>query len=188
MTEALRDADEDTFAELVEPYRRELHAHCYRLLGSVHDADDALQETLLRAWKGIDRFEPRAPVAAWLYRIATNVCLRMLEQAQRRPEPVDAHLEPYPDPATEGADPAVEAAVMRRFQAAWDDVDIDAIVALLAEDALMTMPPEAFRVAGATEIGAFFATVPLGGRLERIRLRPARANGQPALAAYADEA
>src|SRR5436309_1817943 len=73
-----------------------LHAHCYRLLGSVHDAADAMQETLLRAWRGLDRFEPRAPLGAWLYRIATNVCLRMLE---RRPqvEYVDEWLEPYPE-------------------------------------------------------------------------------------------
>jgi RNA polymerase sigma factor (sigma-70 family) len=82
---AARAGEERAFVELTAPHRAALHAHCYRLLGSLHDADDALQETLLRAWRGIDRFEPRAPVAAWLYRIATNVCLRMIEQRRRRP-------------------------------------------------------------------------------------------------------
>src|SRR3989442_7713953 len=97
---AARGGDERAFVELTSPHRLALHVHCYRLLGSLHDADDALQETLLRAWRGIDRFEPRAPIAAWLYRIATNVCLRMLEQ-RRRGRAVDAHLEPYPQQAGE---------------------------------------------------------------------------------------
>src|SRR5439155_1062781 len=82
--------DERAFVELTSPHRQALHVHCYRLLGSLYDADDALQETLLRAWRGIERFEPRSAVAAWLYRIATNVCLRMLEQRTRTPAPVDA--------------------------------------------------------------------------------------------------
>ena len=76
---------------------------------------------------------------------------------------------------------------MRRFQEAWDAVDIDGIVALLVDDALLTMPPEGARVEGAAAIGAFFATQPLEGRLDGIRLLPGRANGQPALAAFADE-
>src|SRR5918996_2525707 len=93
-----RTGDERAFVELTAAHRGALHAHCYRLLGSVHDADDALQETLLRAWRGIDRFEPRAPVAAWLYRIATNVSLRLLEQRGRHAAAaIDGHLEPYPD-------------------------------------------------------------------------------------------
>jgi RNA polymerase sigma-70 factor (ECF subfamily) len=75
---------------------------------------------------------------------------------------------------------------MRRFQEAWEAVDIEGLVSLLADDALMTMPPEAMRVSGASGIGSFFATVPLEGRLDRIRLRSGRANGQPALAAYAE--
>jgi DNA-directed RNA polymerase specialized sigma24 family protein len=94
---AARPGDERAFVELTSPLRPALHAHCYRLLGSVHDADDGLQETLLRAWRGIERFEPRAPLAAWLHRIATNVCLRMIEQRARTPAPIDLHLEPYPE-------------------------------------------------------------------------------------------
>ena len=265
---AARAGDEQAFVRLTSPHRPSLHRHCYRLLGSVHDADDALQETLLRAWQAVERFEPRSPLGAWLYRIATNVCLRMLEQRTRLPATsVDAHLEPYPQQlvddlgpdrlaeeresiglafvaamqllppkqratlvlrdvlgwsAREVADllddsvaavnsalqrarqrldreradgslarmhapfPKSEAAVMRRFQEAWDAVDIDGLVSLLAGDALMTMPPEGMRVVGAAGIGEFFATVPLAGRLDRIRLIPGRANGQPFLAAYAD--
>jgi RNA polymerase sigma-70 factor (ECF subfamily) len=108
---AARGGDERAFVELTSPHRSALHAHCYRLLGSLHDADDALQETLLRAWRGIDRFEPRAPVAAWLYRIATNVCLRMLEEHRRRDaDSIDAHLQPYPEPiSAEGSGPEVAA-------------------------------------------------------------------------------
>jgi RNA polymerase sigma-70 factor (ECF subfamily) len=84
-------------------------------------------------------------------------------------------------------DARAEAEAMRRFQVAWDAVDIDGIVALLADDALLTMPPEGARVPGAQAIGAFLATQPLQGRLDRIRLLPTRADGQPVLAAYADE-
>src|SRR6266850_143499 len=101
---AARGGDERAFVELTSPYRRALHAHCYRLLGSLHDADDALQETLLRAWRGIDRLEPRAELSSWLYRIATNVCLRMIEQRGRRAA-VDARLQPYPDALLEPETP-----------------------------------------------------------------------------------
>ncbi len=91
-------SDVEAFVRLTGSHRPALHLHCYRILGSLHDADDALQETLLRAWRNIERFEPRATLSAWLYRIATNVCLRMLERRSRdATATVDGHLEPYPD-------------------------------------------------------------------------------------------
>jgi RNA polymerase sigma-70 factor (TIGR02960 family) len=263
--------DEQAFVQLTAPLRRRLHAHCYRMLGSVHDADDALQETMLRAWRAIGRFEPRAELSSWLYRIATNVCLRTIEQRGRvDAAAVDGYLQPYPEvlleertPEAEAerretiglafvtamqllpprqratlilrdvlgwsaresadllglsvaaansalqrarervdrerreptlarvhrpADGRTEAALMRRFVEAWEAVDVEGMTALLAGDALMTMPPEPMHVVGPAEIGGFFATVPMDGRLELIRLRRARANGQPALAAYVQEA
>jgi RNA polymerase sigma-70 factor (ECF subfamily) len=265
--------DEQAFRRLTDPHRRSLHLHCYRMLGSLDDADDALQETLLRAWRGLRRYEPRSPVAAWLQAIATNVCLTGISRRRRRREiPVDVawssdllHLQPYPDrllDELEGPEAAAElregvelafvaalqllpprqravlilrdvlgwsaketaqtldastasvnsalqraratlagardaagrphttAAARRerellgRFMRAWESVDIDGLVALLAEDALMTMPPVPMAVHGAEAIGRFFATVPAGGRLDEIRLVPTAANGQPALAAY----
>ncbi len=249
--------DEQAFALLIEPHRRALHLHCYRMLGSLHDADDALQETMLRAWKGSGRYEPRAQLSTWLHTIATNVCLTAIARRHARPAEMAEdleHLEPYPDrlleevvlretvelafitaiqllppkqravlilrdvlgwSAKEAADaledsvaavnsalqrarlgverarrsaraPAGgERALVKRFMAAWDAVDIDGLVALLKEDALMTMPPERMRVAGARAIGDFFGSVPHDGRLGEIRLVPTSANRQPVLAAYA---
>src|SRR5262245_27892407 len=249
--------DEQAFALLIEPHRRALHLHCYRMLGSLYDADDALQETMLRAWKGSDRYQPRAQLSAWLHTIATNVCLTAI--ARRRVQPVLVsddleHLQPYPDRllddlvaretvelafitaiqllppkqravlilrdvlgwsakevaaalgdsvgavtsalqrarhSLEGARRPVsvpeqeQRALVGRFMTAWNAVDIDGLVALLTEDAVMTMPPERMRVAGARAIGDFFATVPQDGRLDMIRLLQTATNRQPALAAYA---
>src|SRR5205823_5107429 len=104
-----RAGDEVAFRELTDPYRRELQLHCYRILGSLQDAEDLLQETLLAAWRGLDKFEGRSSLRAWLYRIATNRCLNALRDSSRRPletrrdlpqptritEPL--WLEPYPD-------------------------------------------------------------------------------------------
>jgi RNA polymerase sigma-70 factor, ECF subfamily len=87
--EAARDGDEAAFARLVQPWRRQLHAHCYRMLGSFHDADDALQETLVRAWRGLAGFEGRGAVRSWLYTTATRVCLDAVEGRRRRALPMD---------------------------------------------------------------------------------------------------
>jgi RNA polymerase sigma-70 factor (TIGR02960 family) len=248
--------DEQAFALLIEPHRRPLHLHCYRMLGSLHDADDALQETMLRAWKGSDRYEPRAQLTTWLHTIATNVCLTAIERRRARPAELTEdieHLQPYPDrlledlvnretvelafiiatqllPAkqravlilrdvlgwsaketAEALDDSVaavtsalqrararlagtrrhvpapgaqERALVKRFMAAWDAVDVDGLVALLTKDAVMTMPPERLRIAGAGAIGDFFGSVPQDGRLDEIRLVRTSANLQPVLAAY----
>src|SRR6266851_9829136 len=80
-----RSGDQEAFAQLTTPYRRELQVHCYRILGSVQDAEDALQETLLAAWQGLGGFEARASIRTWLYRVATNRCLNARRSASRRP-------------------------------------------------------------------------------------------------------
>jgi RNA polymerase sigma-70 factor (ECF subfamily) len=89
-----RAGDESAFQELVAPYRRELHLHCYRILGSLPDAEDVLQETLLAAWRGLGGFEQRASLRAWLYRIATNRCLNLLRDRKRRPQEVPTMAQP----------------------------------------------------------------------------------------------
>src|SRR5436190_22133968 len=87
-----RRGDEGAYAQLVEPYRGELHAHCYRMLASVHDAEDALQEALLRAWRGLPRFEGRSSLRSWLYMIATNACLTLIARRPKRVLPMDHAL------------------------------------------------------------------------------------------------
>src|SRR4051794_7418627 len=113
--EAAQGGDEAAFAKLLGPYRGELHAHCYRMLGSVHDAEDALQEVSLRAWRALDRFEGRSSLRSWLYTIATNTCLNAIAKRPKRVLPIDygtaadphkppgeplvesVWIEPYPD-------------------------------------------------------------------------------------------
>ena len=112
---AARNGDEDAYARLLETYRGELHAHCYRMLGSVHDAEDALQEASLRAWRGLGRFEGRSSLRSWFYTIATNTCLNAIARRPKRVLPIDygpatdphdglgmplsetVWVEPYPD-------------------------------------------------------------------------------------------
>jgi RNA polymerase sigma-70 factor (ECF subfamily) len=230
---AAQSGDERAFRALVEPHARALEVHCYRMLGSAHDAEDVAQETLLRAWRALDRFQRRASVQTWLYRIATNACLDELERRPRRPAPVDPYpdewradaVAPVADPAARyalregmelafltaiqrlpgrqravlilrdvlgwtGAETAellqttvaavnsalqraratieaeaparsavpgraTERSLLRRYVEAWEHADMEALVTLLREDAVLTMPPEP-SVTGAAAIVAFF--------------------------------
>jgi RNA polymerase sigma-70 factor (ECF subfamily) len=104
---AARHGDEDAYRQLMAPHRAGLHAHCYRMLGSNSDAEDALQETLLRAWRGLGRFQGRSSVRSWLYRIATNACLRLIEGRPTRVLPID--YGPAADPHQDPGAPLTEA-------------------------------------------------------------------------------
>ncbi|MEU0602017.1 sigma-70 family RNA polymerase sigma factor [Streptomyces sp. NPDC006393] len=259
-----------------EPYRGELTAYCYRMLGSFHDAEDLVQETLLRAWKARDRYDPaRASVRTWLYRIATNACLTALEGRGRRPLPsglgapsddpgaslapaLDVPwLEPFPDarfdpevrtdlrlawvaavqylPArqravlvlrevlgfsaaevaeqlgttvaavnsalqrvraalagagdadavTEPDDPEVRA-VVQRYMHAFEAADVPALVRLLADDAVLEMPPVPLWYRGSGDYGRFMERV-FALRGTGWAMHALTANGQPALAAYAPQ-
>jgi RNA polymerase sigma-70 factor (TIGR02960 family) len=282
-----RAGDDEAFRELTEPYRRELQLHCYRILGSMQDAEDLVQETLLAAWRGLDGFEGRSSVRNWLYRIATNRCLNALRDRSRRPralqtmddtpsptrrtEPV--WLEPYPDvlleeipddsrgPAAryearesvelafilalqrlpprqraalvlrdvlgfrtaevaemlDTGEASVKGALQRaratvreqlpaadreraprpnsaherelvgRFADAVQTGDLDEIVALLTDDALLTMPPQPLEYQGHDAIAGF-----LHHRAELrgtpLRVVPTRANTQPAFGCYLPDA
>src|ERR1700759_571693 len=149
LIERVKDGDEHAFRQLVGPYQGELQLHCYRILGSAQDAEDALQETLLAAWRGLARFEGRSSVRTWLYRVAPNTCLKALRSASRRPPanwpppgvevPKPSRLgeviwlQPYPDMLLEGladATPGPEA----RYEASE-------AISLAFVTALQTLPP-----------------------------------------------
>jgi RNA polymerase sigma-70 factor (TIGR02960 family) len=164
-----RGGDEAAFHELTEPHRRELQLHCYRILGSIQDAEDLVQETLVAAWRGLDTFESRASVRSWLYRIATNRCLNALRARSRRPKEVRSMsdaleptrliepvwLDPYPDVLLEGlpdAAPGPDA----RYEAR-ESIELAFIVALQAlpprqRVALVLCDVLGFRLAEAAEM------------------------------------
>ena len=281
--ERAANGEQESFRRLTDPYRRELQLHCYRILGSMQDAEDMLQETLLAAWRGLDRFERRASLRNWLYRIATNRCLNALRDAGRRPPPARAFafqvpeptrvteptwLEPYPDllldgiidaapgpharyetketvelafiaalqqlpprqratfvlrdvlgfhtsevarmldtseDAVKGAlkraraaieqrqhaaapapppDSYAERELARRFAEAFEANDVEGVVALLTDDAWLTMPPATVEYQGRDAIRAFMRAGWHRPGAGRHRLVPTRANTQPAFGCY----
>jgi RNA polymerase sigma-70 factor, ECF subfamily len=292
---AARAGDTRRFSELTEPYRRELQVHCYRILGSLHEAEDMVQETMLKAWKRLETYEGRASFRSWLYKIATNSCLDFLDQQKSQrllpfekrspsdpttpilpPSPEIAWLEPFPDEwlgdtsavnpevrysdsesislaflaalqtlpprqravlilrdvldfsANETADlleltvSSVTSALHRgrvtlsqryqhgvledsimastdertrqlldHFVRAWENADVDGLVALLKADAAFAMPPSPSWYQGRASISEFVAATIFaddgmfpGKAVQRWRLLPTRANGSPAFALY----
>jgi RNA polymerase sigma-70 factor (ECF subfamily) len=285
--------EEAAYRQAVEPYLGELQAHCYRMLGSVHDAEDALQDALLRAWRGLGRFEGRSSLRSWLYRIATNTCLDAIRRRPKRVLPIDyapaadphggpgrplsetVWIEPYPDeplgvpdgralpearyeqresvelafiaalqhlPARQRAvlilrevlgfsarevaetldttAASVNSALQRarktidehlpersqqatlrtlgddavrelveRYVDAWERGDVDAVAAMLAEDAAIAMPPMASWFRG-PDLLVFLRDWAFSGRLynalgrRRVRVIATRASGQPAFGTY----
>ncbi len=161
-----RAGDSDAFRELTEPHRRELQVHCYRMLGSFQDAEDALQDTLLAAWQGLPRFEGRASLRTWLYRIATNRCLDARRAASRRPakewdmpnvEPPEptrygevVWLEPFPDFLLEGA-----IDVPLGPEARYEQTEA---ISLAFVTALQLLPPRQLAVLVLRDVLGFHAT------------------------------
>jgi RNA polymerase sigma factor (sigma-70 family) len=176
--------DGDAFGQLVDPYRRELQVYCYRFLGSVADAEDALQDTLISAWQGLAGFEGRASVRTWLYRVAASRCLDALRSARRRPPtsppPVQMKgLEP-PEPTRLG-------------ELLWLEPCPDVLLEGLADpapgpesryEATESMPPLPLEYQG-RDLAAQFFTATAFRPGWTARLLPARANGQPAFGFYA---
>jgi RNA polymerase sigma-70 factor, ECF subfamily len=179
---AAQAGDEGAFASLIEPYRRELQAHAYRMLGSLHDAEDAMQETMLRAWRGIDRFEGRSSLRSWLYTITTNSSLRLIERRPKRVLPIefgppaDPHgeigkplvestwVEPYPDerlPANDESSPEARyeqrESVELAFTAALQHLPPRQRAALILTDVLGFSPAEVADALDATPASIYSA-------------------------------
>src|SRR2546423_248390 len=158
-----RAGDGDAFREAIAGYRRELQVHCYRMLGSFQDAEDALQDTLLAAWQGLGRFEGRASLRTWLYPIATHRCLNMRRSAtsalngaraslQRRWPPRDRERPPARDSSSEDA-------IVAKFVSAYESADLDALVALLTDDVFVSMPPMPLEYEGRDVVVRLFASI-----------------------------
>ena len=193
-----RAGDGDAFAELTGPYLRELQVHCYRMLGSFQDAEDALQNTLLTAWQGLGAFEGRASLRTWLYRIATNRCLDARRAASRRPakewdvpgvEPPEptrlgevVWLQPYPDALLEGAIDRLPGPEARYEQAES--------ISLAFVTALQVLPPRQLAVLILRDVLGFHASEVAGmldatvesvnGALKRARASLQRSQDAPA--------
>jgi RNA polymerase sigma-70 factor (ECF subfamily) len=147
--------DERAFRRLVEPYRHALEVHCYRMLGSAQDAEDLAQETLLRAWRALERFEPRARFQTWLYRIATNACLDEIERRPRRPAPVDPFPDrPPDDAASQTYDPVARYAIREGMELALlraiQELPGRQRAVLIFRDVLGWTAPEVAEVLGST--------------------------------------
>ena len=204
--------DGDAFRELTEPHRLELHAHCYRMLGSFQDAEDALQATLLAAWRGLGGFEGRSSVRTWLYRIATNRCLDARRSAGRRPaqawdvpgvDPVEptgtgevVWLQPFPDALLEGVvdapPPGPEAryeqaeSISLAFVAALQALPPRQVAVLVLRDVLGFHAAEVAAMLGATVDSVTSALKRARAGLDRrLAGRPVPAAGSPAEAALA---
>jgi RNA polymerase sigma-70 factor (ECF subfamily) len=181
---AAQAGDERAFRHLVEPYRHALEVHCYRMLGSAQDAEDLAQETLLRAWRALDRFEPRVQFQTWLYRIATNACLDELKRRTRRPQPVD----PFPDRAPDETasptyDPAaryairegMELALMRAIQ----ELPGRQRAVLIFRDVLGWTAPEVAEVLGSTVASVNSALQRARATIDRLLPDTARVAADP---------
>jgi RNA polymerase sigma-70 factor (TIGR02960 family) len=208
-----RAGDGDAFAELTEPYRRELQVHCYRMLGSLQDAEDAVQDTLLSAWRGLGDFEERASIRTWLYRIATNQCLNARRTVSRRPaidwnipgvEPPEPSrlgevpwLDPFPDTLLEGAaggPPSPEAryeqaeSISLAFVAACQVLPPRQVAVLILRDALGFRASEVAGMLDSTVESVNSALKRARASLERQRPAVAGRERPPAVGSPAEDA
>lgn len=176
---AAQRGDEGAFGRLVEPHRRELHAHCYRMLGSVHDGEDALQEALLRAWRGLSGFEgfSAREVADSLETTVASINSSL----QRARKALDAQLPEQSQQTTLRALGEVQlSAIVRSYMDAMERADVPAVIALLTEDATWSMPPYASWFRGLDDIDVFLRSA----LAEGWRHVPTHANGQLAVGCY----